>query len=453
VQVPAKRGGALPTPSADVAHLLRRSGFGGPHVADIATLSALDLPAVVDHVLDMSAAPADPPPPEFSDPNQGDWERVWAMTKWWLDRMATSPTPLQEKMALFWHGHFVSSEDKVNDAQMMYDQNHLFRTEGLGSFETLCHDMALQPAMLRYLDNDPNVKGNPNENFARELMELFTLGVNQYTQADVAASARAWTGHNLDDNTGQYHFYPQYHDYGPETFMGVSQSWDGPDIIHFILTVEPHRSTAARYMANKLWSFFAYLNPDPALLDALQTAFVNSNLDVATLLRTIFNRPEFYSTQAKRGLVKSPAEFVVAALRATSLSAQVAQPWNMDQMGQQFFYPPNVAGWKQNAYWIATTATWARMDYASNNIAWRARDAGFLSQIAARDAQNNYLMTPAQAVQAAFDAFGIDAPSAATRAMLESWLTQQRALPNVWRNYQFENLTILMMLAPEFALS
>src|SRR6185436_2636960 len=177
------------------------------------------------------------------------------LIQWWLDRMATVPHPLQEKLALFWHGHFATQYSKVGSAQEMYDQNHLFRTAGAGSFESLVQQMSLQVAMLIYLDNDPNSKGSPNENFARELMELFTLGVNEYTQADIVASARAWSGHNcLDDDRTQYHFYPTRHDDTNKTFMGVTQNWDGPDIINFLLRDDPTRKNiAARFMATKLW--------------------------------------------------------------------------------------------------------------------------------------------------------------------------------------------------------
>src|SRR5262249_51423634 len=173
--------------------------------------------------------------------------------------MATSPAPLQEKLTLFWHGHFATANYKVGDMLLMYQQNALWRTQATGNFRDLVQTMSLQPAMLIWLDNDPNEKGQPNENFARELMELFTLGVNQYTQDDVVASARPWTGHNtLDGDREQYHFYPERHDDGQKTFMGVTQDWDGPDIVNFILGSDAtHKLIAAKFIAAKMWSFFA----------------------------------------------------------------------------------------------------------------------------------------------------------------------------------------------------
>jgi len=330
---------------------------------------------------------------------------------------------------------------------LMYRQNTLFRHAGTGAFRDLVHEMSLQPAMLLYLDNDPNVRFAPNENFARELMELFTLGVNQYTQPDVVAAARAWTGHNtLDSDRRQYHFYSTRHDANAKTFMGETRNFDGPDIIDFILSENAvKKMTAARFMSRKLWTYFAYPGPDSTLLDALSQAFYDSDLDVTTLLRTIFLRPEFYSTTAKRGLVRSPVEWVVAIMRALDMTADELNPqWWMGEMGQQPFEPPNVAGWKNNAYWVSTTALWARADFA-RYVTWKAYDDGFLDHIPG--------LSVANAVQAAFDAFGIDQPSTATRNDLQAWLTSQRADTGSWAAWQYINLTTLTMLSPDFNLA
>ncbi len=167
----------MPTAKSDVAHLLRRAGFGGTP-AEIAALTPYDLPELVDRVLDTSNAPPVDTPPELADPELGDWEQANGIMWWWYDRMATSATPIVEKMSLFWHGHFCSSIEKVGSAEAMFQQIRLFHTDGLGSFKSLAQKMAVGPAMLLYLDNAYNIAGAPNENFARELMELFTLGVN-----------------------------------------------------------------------------------------------------------------------------------------------------------------------------------------------------------------------------------------------------------------------------------
>jgi uncharacterized protein (DUF1800 family) len=451
----------LPTPAADVAHLLRRAGFGGTQT-QIDALTPLDLPAIVDQLLDFTPNPVDTPPASLGNPDVGDWEQVVHLQQWWLDRMATVPRPLQEKLALFWHGHFATGQEKVNSARDMFDQNHLFRTDGLGSFENLVQKMSLQVAMLIYLDNDPNEKGSPNENFARELLELFTLGVNQYTQADIVAAAKAWTGHNVDyDATPRvYRFYPTRHDYGNKTFMGTTQTWDGPQIITRVLTVEPQRSIAARFVTKKLWTFFAYSNPSATVLDPIVADFVASNLDIRTVLRSIFLHPEFYSTTAKQGLVRSPVEWVVTCLKGLGFTAAQTNPqWWMDQMGQQLFYPPNVAGWKNNAYWLNSTALWARADFA-RNLTWRAENAGFLAEIRERNTMNQHVMSDADAIDFAYEKFGVDAPAAASpyvRGVLVSWLSGQRAAEYAptysWTHWANIQLTTMMMMTPEVLLA
>lgn len=452
----------MPTSAADVSHLLRRAGFGGTP-AEIAALTPLDLPAIVDRLFDFSANPPRTPPSSLTDPASADWLRHTDLRKWWLDRMRTAPAPLQEKIALFWHGHFATEATKVEHAVDTWDQNELFRTEGLGSFESLVHKVSLQVSMLVYLDNDRNYRNSPNENFARELLELFTLGVNQYTQDDVAATARAWTGHNVDFNAvprRAYWFYPERHDTGNKTFLGVTRNWDGPEIITRVLTVEPQRSIAARFIAQKLWTYFAYSNPDSSLLDALTAQFVASSLNIGSLVRAIFLRPEFYSTTARRGLVRTPVEWVVGVLRATGLSAEETNPqWWMGSMGQQLFSPPNVAGWKNNAYWCNTTSLWARADFA-RNITWRARNAGFLHEIAQRSG-TQHVMTPGAAIDFAYAKFGrdpaVEPVSGPVRQVLITWLQTQRATEfaptYTWNLWAPINLTTMMMLCPDIVLA
>ena len=351
----------MPLP-ANVAHLLRRAGFGGT-IDQVATLAAQPWDTTVDQLLDFSSAPADAQPGYLTDDAIGDWQKEYQLQQWWLDRMATTTTPLQEKLALFWHGHFATANYKVTDMLLMYQQNALFRANATGQFRDLVHAMSLQPAMLLWLDNDPNVKGAPNENFARELMELFTLGVDQYSQDDVVASARAWTGHNtLDDNREVYHFYPGRHDDGQKTFMGVTQDWDGPDIIDFILGADAtHKQIGARFIATKMWTFFAYPDPEPDVVTDLTNAFLANDLSIADLVRAIFMHPNFLSPQAMNGLVRSPAEWVAASLRVMGLTAEDANPqWYMEDMGQQLFEPPNVSGWRPNEYWLTTSRLWSR---------------------------------------------------------------------------------------------
>jgi uncharacterized protein (DUF1800 family) len=436
----------VPQP-ADIAHLLRRAGFGAT-LSQINTLAAQPWSTTVDQLLDFTSAPADTPPAFLTD-DIGDWEKEYHLQHWWLDRMATSPTPLQEKLTLFWHGHFATANYKVTDMTLMYAQNALFRSMACGAFRDLVQQMSLQPAMLLWLDNDPNTKGHPNENFARELMELFTMGVNEYTQDDIVASARAWTGHNcLDGDRTQYHFYPTRHDTGMKTFMGVTQNWDGPDIINFILRDDAtHKNIAARFIATKMWTFFAYPNPESPVVDDLAAAFLAHDLSIADLVRAIFNHPAFLSDSAKQGLARSPAEWVVACMKAVGVTAEDTNPqWWMEDMGQQLFEPPNVSGWRPNSYWLTTSRVWARANWA-RYIIWVNDGAvgNTLHDITSK--------TVPDAVQFAFDTLNIDSPSPHTRAKLEAWLTAQRADTHAWTNWSFINLLTLVMLSPEMFLA
>jgi uncharacterized protein (DUF1800 family) len=392
---------------------------------------------VVTAVVSRANEPVVVPPAVMLDPNAAWYDRWVSFINWWFERMRTTPAPLAEKMVVFWHGHFTSSLDKT-DFSNMWDQLAVFRNLGTGSFRDLTQAAAITPAMLEYLDNETNVKSAPNENFARELMELFTLGVNQYSQADVAASARAWTGHGLSSDRRSYVFNATRHDTNNKTFMGITKNWDGPEIIDEI-TLGSKRMVCARFIAEKLWTHFAYPRPEQAVSDALTTAFANSNLDISTLLRTMFLRPEFYSTRARQEHVRSPIEYVVAMMRYTGMDVSKVHPdWYLQSLGQYPLRPPNVAGWGTGKYWISTSTSWARSNLARNTM-WNARTAGVLT--------NTSALSIPTAVQRAFDQFGIDQPSAGTRGALETAVYNERYAKNAGES---QNLLQLVMLCPEF---
>lgn len=429
----------MPISKADAAHLLRRTGFAGTK-KQIAQLAKLDLAAAVDHVLDVSLNPPVVDPPELTDETKSEYDRWVAVNAYWLDRMRTIPSPIQEKMALFWHGHLCSSQEKIFNMGFMWAQNQLFRSAGMGSFHDLCEQMAIQPAMLLYLDNYLNVEGVPQENFARESMELFTLGVGQYTQDDVVSGARAWTGHGLNGHGTAYQFHSSLHDNGSKMFFGHAKNWNGPGILTEILG-GAKRPIAAAFIASKLWSFLAYPAPDASLVSDLAAAFMAADLDVTALLRAILLRPEFFSTLAEQGLVRSPVEYVVAAMKYSHLGPAVVHPeWWLFGMGQAPFYPPNVSGWRQNRYWISSSAYWARAGFA-RYLTWSALDAGLL--------EGTGSLPVATAVDRAFSTFGIDKPSATTRASLEAFVTAERAVHG-WAEQP--NLITLTLLSPDFQL-
>jgi uncharacterized protein (DUF1800 family) len=354
--------------------------------------------------------------------------------------MAPVGPALVEKLTLFWHGHFCSSLEKVGH-QAIWNQNQLFRVMGLGSFRDLTQAVAVDPAMLRYLDNDRNTKGSPNENWARESMELFTLGVNQYSQDDVVAGAKAWSGHGLDKD-GRYVFTANRHDFGAKTLFGITKAWNGPEVLDEI-TLGDKKQTSARFIATKLWSFFAYPNPEPAVIDAVVAPYLASNLSIAALLKAIFLRPEFYGPKAKGALVRSPIEYVVAAMKGTGLGCGIAHPeWWLEGMGQQPFYPPNVSGWRQNGYWISASTQWAKTSCAGF-LRWKANEG--TSVLAGTQA----LAAPA-AVRRALAQFGVDTPSASTVKAMEAWLRQERTTTK-WA--ERPNLIMLALLSPDAQLA
>ena len=402
----------------------------------------MDIRAIVDTVLDVSADPPVVAPAILADRAGGKSYQQWvAMTQWWFDRMVTSPTPLVEKMTLFWHGHLCSALEKVEEPWRMWDQHLLFRRLGLGKTEPLIQAVSIDPAMLRYLDNDQNRVGAPNENFARELMELFTLGVNEYTQDDIVASARAWTGYGLDRDTGEFLYRAKQHDTGPKTFFGVTKAWTGPEVVTEILTGSK-RTIAARFLATKLWTFFAYPNPEKTVVDAIVTPYLSGGLDIKAMVKAIFLRPEFYSSKAKRGLVRSPIEYIAAAMRGAQLPASVAHPeWFVEPMGQVPFNPPNVSGWRPNAYWISSSATWAKSSFAGF-LRWKVNETELLKGI--------QHLSPADSVKAALRQFGVDNAGPQTKAALQRYVERERATDR-WA--ERPNLLFLVMMCPEMQLA
>jgi len=446
----------MPTSNVEVAHLLRRAGFGGT-AAEVAALTPLTRAQLIDRAMDTSANPAVVEPAELASGLE-EWQKMDALRRWWFDRMITTPAPLVERMTLFWSNHFVSSFDKVYDARAMWDQVQLYRSMALGNFRTLCHQMALTVAMLEYLDNATNAAGSPNQNFARELMELMTLGPGNYTEADVDASARAWTGHGIDDSVQprRYVFRPTWHDNGTKTFFGTTKNWDGPAIIDEILDNPAKRTIMARFICRKLWGWFAYAKPADAVINGLADVFVANNLEIAPVVRAIFEHTDFWSTSSRNGLVRAPVEFAVGLCRVIGLRVDDVQPsWWLSNMGQELFAPPNVAGWKQNEYWISTDAMGARADFLGY-VTWRTTASDQLNLPFLRGVVGEGLPGPqrpptAQVIGQTLDTFALYDVSDQTRSALTSWHTQQRASGDDWVERQ--HLMILTMLTPEFQLA
>lgn len=425
------------TAYSDVAHLLRRAGFDATPT-EISSLASLELQSVVDLVLDTSLATPMTFPLPANETGLGFYPKWRNYTNWWIDRMAsTSSTqaPLVEKMALFWHMHFTSHLDQATP-ETLGAQFQQFRELGCGDFLPLLKAVAVSPPMLGYLDNRSNTKNKPNENWARESMELFTLGVNEYSQADVAGVARAWTGHGLTNNV--YTFTPDRHDYGNKTIFGITKNWNGPDVLEAICT-GPKKSVVARFLANKLWSFFGYEQAEASVIDEIANVLFENNLNIGHALRAIFMNPIFYSVKSKQGHVRNPIEYAVAALKFTGATAasSVIERY-LDSMGMRPWYPPNVAGWGPQINWINTGTMWSKGRFA-RSVAYRAVALGVLNGTSSASVTT--------AVQRSLDQFSIESPSLSTRMALESLVTAERAARS---DTEVLNLLTAVMLTPEF---
>lgn len=350
-----------------MAHVLRRAGFGGtPEQIDAAANAGLS--ATVDALLSPSEglSPLIPPEQVKDFTRMGDKDPV----KWlgdaqvlWLERLLTATAPLREKMVLFWHNHFATGADKLDDIPAMARQNDLFRRMALGKFGDLLLEVSRDPAMLVWLDGNDSRADAPNENYGREVMELFTMGRGNYTEADVKAAARAFTGWHIDDATGATVFNDDDHDHGLKTFLGHTGDLGAADVVRILA----RRPETARNLTAKLWRHFAYPNPEPSVVDHLSRVYLGSDGDIREVLRAMFLHDRFYSEPARTSLIKSPADFVVQTMRlgvpATDPGTAVGA---MPVMGQELFNPPNVAGWPGGLAWINAGTLLARFNFASD---------------------------------------------------------------------------------------
>ena len=281
--------------------------------------------------------------------------------QWWAQRMLVTPRPLQEKLALFWHGHFATSDAKVRDYRKLLKQYALFRAHANGNFRDLLIGVARDPAMLVYLDAGENVKGRPNENFGREILELFTMGVGNYTETDIREASRAftgWTHAGLD-----FVVQPTLHDAGVKTFLGRTGPYGGVEIIDIILD----RDVTARFIAAKLYRSFVRDDPSPALVAELGALLRRHDYALAPLLTAIFRSRDFYGPAAYATQIKSPVHLVVSTYRKLGLREIPGVPdfgSTTRALGQELFYPPNVAGWEGGRSWITPALLLERGNFA-----------------------------------------------------------------------------------------
>jgi hypothetical protein len=280
---------------------------------------------------------------------------------WWANRMLSSPRPLEEKMALFWHGHFATNEDKVRDYRKMLKQLELFQREGLGDFRRLLIGVAQDPAMLAFLDAGVNVKGAPNENFAREIMELFTMGVGNYSEADIREAARAFTGWNyvgLD-----FRVSPDMHDDGEKQVLGHTGPFDGVDVIDIILD----QPATPEFVAAKIYRYFVRETLEPNLQRELGKRLKAGNYALAPFLEMVFLSQDFYAHESIATRIKSPAELLVSTYKKLDLDRIPGAPdFNLltEALGQRLMHPPTVAGWVQGRRWITPGLLLERGNFA-----------------------------------------------------------------------------------------
>jgi uncharacterized protein (DUF1800 family) len=339
-------------------HLLRRAGFGTTpdelkHYVQLGYNKALN-ELLNPKQIDNSQLETNIQKQNF------DYTNLDELKRWWIYRMAFTKCPLEEKMTLFWHGHFATSDRKVKNPYAMYGQNQLFRKYAFGRFDDLLMAISKDPAMIIWLDNQQNRQSSPNENYAREIMELFTLGIGNYTEKDVKEAARAFTGWTtLPDG---FFLRSNQHDYGYKTFLGVTGNLNGTDIIKILAS----QRVTGHFLANKLVKFFVADDPDSGMVNRIAQVYIDSNHSIKAMLHALFSDPVFLSEKAYHAKIKSPAELVIGSVKLLQVKTLDHNlPKIMASMGQDLFAPPNVKGWDGGKAWIATDTMMERFNFAS----------------------------------------------------------------------------------------
>jgi uncharacterized protein (DUF1800 family) len=370
---------SVPLSYEDARHLLNRTGFGATD-AEIRRFTGMSREDAARKLLAGARASAATLPPAWATvpgplryPGEGasdaarkqfQQERVrdgLQLRGWWVNEMLTTTSPLTEHMTLFWHNHFVSSQQKVRFAELMYRQNVTLRANALGNFGDLLHAIARDPAMVIYLDNARNRKGTPNENFAREVMELFTLGEGNYSEQDIKEAARAFTGWSLDRDSGTFVFRRLIHDYGTKTVLGRTGNLDGDDVLDVLLS---QRATA-EFITRKLWREFVSPEPDEAQVKRIANRFRDARYDIKVALYELLTSDAFYAAENRGMLIKSPIDLVVGTLKQFDLKPSEPIPFAVAAaaMGQNLFAPPNVKGWPGGEVWINSSTLLARKQF------------------------------------------------------------------------------------------
>lgn len=441
-----------------IAHLMRRAGFGanreqiGMHAnaGYQNTVEALLNPGEEDRMDDHLIRRFHPELSGMMGPN--------APGQNWLYRMATTSAPLREKMALFWHGIFATGYAKVIHGKALSDQTRMFRTFGMGSFKDLLIQLSKDPAMIIWLDNQDNHNGAINENFGRELLELFTMGVGNYTERDIKECARAFTGWTIANReymelrsqrdsdwpygriAWHFKYHPEDHDDGEKEFLGQRGRFNGEDIIHIICQQE----ATARFISRHLYSFFVSDEPpvpewrytpptNPEAIDELTRVYFDSNYDISAMLRALFNSSYFQSQDSWYSKVKSPVELVAGVLRLTGEFNRprreiIDRYFQASYMGQFLNNPPSVEGWHQGTDWLDTGTLVERVNFASQQIGDSTKP-GIQAMIERIASTPNNVASPENLISVCLEEMGVISVEEDTMKVLIDFASQDHDQP------------------------
>jgi uncharacterized protein (DUF1800 family) len=383
---------AKATERARIERLLWRAGFGG-RPGEVDRLAKKGVPAAVEGLLRPRGPALRGPAARIDGAPLDPVDAYGHEVLWWLDRAVRTQHPLVERMTFNWHDHFATSNDDVGDSKLMMAQYWTLRRGALGKFRNLARAIARDGAMQLFLSLANSEKESPNENFARELLELFTLGVNNgYTEKDVREAARALTGFTYDWETKRFGYDPERHDTGVKRVLGRVGRFTPLDVVDIAVG---HRAHPA-FICNKLWSYFSPRPCPPGLLRTLTRTYVRADTDVRPVLREILTNKLFYAALSEPDMIKPPFVYAAGMLRATGGRVDDdGWRWRLDQMGQVPFHPPNVSGWEGGAAWLSTSSIRARFDAATGVLYKTIKDGS----ISAKE-------TPDQAIARAMAATG-----------------------------------------------
>lgn len=437
-----------------VAHLLRRATLG-PTINEIVAASS----AGVQPTLNKLVSEIDRPLTEQEAAAQAissvfieERDRDGSLRAGWVLRMLNSPNLFREKITVFWHGHFATAISKVNDSRAMYEQIEMLRGHALGDFKEMLLAVARDPAMLVWLDNNLNVKGQPNENFARELMELFTLGIGNYTEKDVQEVARAFTGWNMQQR--RFHYYPDKHDDGDKAVLGKAGKFGGDDVIDILAN---HPQTPV-FISRKLWQYF--VSPDPTDVDLapMVDAYKSSGRKISAVVKAMFLSPKFLSGEVMGRQVKSPVEFLVSLVRSLEAEKDVKLYGGaMAAMGQDLYNPPDVSGWKGGEDWISSFTLLERVRLV-RQIIGKSRGGTVCGLNVDKIITENFIGTNDELIEHFSLRFLHRAPSAKLKKTLQDYLASGSRgsaaikLASAEREAKIRGMCQLILISPEYQL-